>query len=76
MMLNDGVTAGEDGWSTQVAREGRRWDYANETEQKAVEVKSGTTPVQEGSSSSTRTSRRSGTAGTSRGTSRRSCRLR
>jgi len=48
MMLNDGVTAGEDGWSTQVAREGRRWDYANETEQKAVEVKSGTTPVQEG----------------------------
>jgi len=44
----DGVTTGEDGWSTQVAREGRRWDYANETEQKAVEVKSGTTPVREG----------------------------
>ncbi len=38
MMVGDGVTAGKDGWSTQVTHEGRRWDYANELEQKAVEV--------------------------------------
>lgn len=52
MMGKDGIVEGEGGWSSQSTYQSRtgtrRWDYANESEQRAVEVKSGSTPVKEG----------------------------
>lgn len=52
MMESDGVTPGQGGWDNQVNYETadgtRRWDYANDSTQQAVEVKSGSTPTKEG----------------------------
>jgi len=52
MMSKDGIVDGEGGWSSQSTYQSttgtRRWDYANQSEQRAVEVKSGSTPVKDG----------------------------
>lgn len=45
-----GITPGENGWQTEytLPNSGRRFDIANPGQQRAIEVKSGTTPTDEG----------------------------